>query len=92
MSTAAAMVPSESRCLLRKEKWLKFHDGQYQFKIPFILYVDFESTLKPVDELYREKMKEMYNVKHHIQKISAYMYCLDGVCTTLLLKEMFLIH
>ena len=20
-----------------KEKWLKFHDGQYQFKVPFIL-------------------------------------------------------
>ena len=24
-----------------KEKWLKFHDGQYQFKVPFMLYVDF---------------------------------------------------
>ena len=33
-----------------KEKWLKFHDGQYQFKVPFMLYADFESILKPVDE------------------------------------------
>ena len=33
-----------------KEKLLKFHDGQYQFKVPFMLYADFESILKPVDE------------------------------------------
>ena len=24
-------------------KWLKFHYGQYQFKVPFMLYADFES-------------------------------------------------
>ena len=39
-----------------KEKWLKFHDGQYQFKIPFMLYADFESILKPVDKRYRKKV------------------------------------
>ena len=33
-----------------EEKWLKFHDGQYQFKVSFMLYADFESILKPVDE------------------------------------------
>ena len=27
-----------------KEKWLKFHDGQYQFKVPFMLYADFEKV------------------------------------------------
>ena len=32
-----------------KEKWLKFHDYKYQFKVPYVLYSDFESTLKPVD-------------------------------------------
>ena len=42
-----------------KEKWLKFHDGQYQFKVPFMLYADFESILKPVDERYRDKMNTM---------------------------------
>ena len=42
-----------------KEKWLKFHDGQYQFKVPFMLYSDFESILKPIDERYRDKMNTM---------------------------------
>ena len=40
----------------KEEKWLKFHDGQYQFILPFILYADFESIVKPVDGRYREKM------------------------------------
>ena len=42
-----------------EEKWLKFHDGQYQFKVPFMMYADFESILKPVDEWYKEKMNTM---------------------------------
>ena len=42
-----------------EEKWLKFHDGQYQFKVPFMMYADFESILKPVDERYKEKMNTM---------------------------------
>ena len=39
-----------------EEKWLKFHDGQYQLKVPFMLYEDFESILKPVNGRYRDKM------------------------------------
>ena len=35
---------------IEKEKWLKFHDGQYQFKVRFMLYAGFESILKPVNE------------------------------------------
>ena len=42
-----------------EEKWLKFHDGQYQFKVPFMLYADFESILKPFDERYKDKMNTM---------------------------------
>ena len=42
-----------------EKKWLKFHDGQYQFKVPFMLYAGFESILKPVDERYRDKMNRM---------------------------------
>ena len=38
---------------------LKFHDGHYQFKVPFMLCADFESILKPVDERYRDKMSTM---------------------------------
>ena len=44
---------------VEEEKWLKFHDGQYQFMPLFILYEDFESIAKPVDERYREKMNRM---------------------------------
>ena len=42
-----------------EEKWFKFHDGQHQFKNPFMLDPDFESDLKPVDEWYRDKMNIM---------------------------------
>ena len=41
------------------EKWLKFHDGQCQFKVPFMLYADFESILKPVKERYRDEMSRV---------------------------------
>ena len=41
------------------EKWLKFNDGQYQFKLSFMMNADFESILKPVDEVYKEKMNKM---------------------------------
>ena len=44
---------------IEKEKWLKFHNGQYQFKVPFMLYADFESISKPVDERYRVRMNTM---------------------------------
>ena len=46
-------MPSE------KEKWLKFHDGQYQFKVPFMLYAAFEIILKQVGEQYRDKINGM---------------------------------
>ena len=42
-----------------KEKWLKFHDGQYQFRLLFMLYVDFESILKPADERCRDRLNTM---------------------------------
>ena len=54
-----------------EEKWLKFHDGQYQFKVPFMMHADFESILKPVDERYRDKMNRMKagkKARRHIQK------------------------
>ena len=43
----------------KEGKWLKFHGGQYQLKVSFMLYADFESVLKPVDERYKEKMNTM---------------------------------
>ena len=46
-------VPTE------KDKWLKFHSGEYHVKVPFMLHADFESILKPVDERYRDRMNAM---------------------------------
>ena len=43
----------------QEERWLKLHDEQYQFKVPFMLHVDFESILKPIDERYKEKMNRI---------------------------------
>ena len=42
-----------------KEKWMKFPDGQYQFKASFMLYADFESMSNPVDEKCRENISQM---------------------------------
>ena len=42
-----------------KEKWLTFHDEQYQFKVPYMLYADLESISKPVDERYKDRMNTM---------------------------------
>ena len=42
-----------------KENLLQFHDGQRQFKVPLMLYADFESILKPANEQYGEKMNQM---------------------------------
>ena len=33
-----------------REKWLKFNDDQYHFKVSFMLYADSENILKPVNE------------------------------------------
>ena len=29
--------------------FVKFHDGQNQFKVPFVMYADFEAILKPTN-------------------------------------------
>ena len=33
-----------------KDKWLQYHDGQKQLKVPFIMYADFESILMPIND------------------------------------------
>ena len=37
---------------------VKFHKGQNQFKVPFIMYADFESILKKVDSDIEETKDE----------------------------------
>ena len=32
-----------------KGSFLEFHDGQYQFKVPFVMYADFKPILKPIE-------------------------------------------
>ena len=32
----------------KESSLMKFHDGQYQFKVPFVMYADFEAILKPI--------------------------------------------
>ena len=79
----------------KKEKWLKFHYGHYQFKVPSMLYADFESILKPVDERYREKMNTVKAERKfkapYTEKINT-MYLQDGGYTAPLPMEMFLIQ
>ena len=31
-----------------KKPTVKYSDGQYQFKVPFMMYADFESILEPI--------------------------------------------
>ena len=34
----------------KEGSFIEFHDGQNQFKVPFIMYADFEAILKPMKE------------------------------------------
>ena len=33
-----------------EDKYVQYHDGQKQFKVPFIMYADFESILEPMEK------------------------------------------
>ena len=56
-----------------KEKWIKYCDGQNQFKVPFTMYADFESILKPMDECYKEKMKAKRAGKSYTKHINQHV-------------------
>ena len=47
--------------------FVEFHDGQNQFKVPFTMYTDFESILKPIEGL-SPNPEESYNkeINQHI--------------------------
>ena len=34
----------------KEGSFVEFHDGQNQFKVPFIMYADFEAILKPIEQ------------------------------------------
>ena len=50
MSTAVAMVTSRLICPLKKKNGVKILRWTVSVKVTFMLYADFESILKPVDE------------------------------------------
>ena len=33
-----------------EDKYVQYHDGEKQFKVPFIMYPDFESILEPMEK------------------------------------------
>ena len=58
--------------------FVEFHDGQNQFKVPFIMYGDFDAILKPAEGL-SPNPEESYTkeINQHISLVS--------VCITSLL-------
>ena len=43
---------------------MKFHNGQYQFKVPFVMYADFEAILKPIESP-KPHPEELYTEVNH---------------------------
>lgn len=62
-----------------KEKWLKIHDGQYEFKVLFILYAD-------CDEKFREKIYQIKAERNcktpYAEKINTHVLSRSQVCST----------
>ena len=52
----------------RKGSTVEFYDGQNQFKVPFIMYADFEALLEPIQERVPGDPNEPYTseVSQHI--------------------------
>ena len=48
----------------KEGSFMEFHDGQNQFKAPFVMYVDFEAILKPTED----SMKPNFNLKESYTK------------------------
>ena len=52
----------------KEGSFLTFHHGQNQFKVPFIMYADFEAILKPTEENVKSNPKKSYTkeINQHI--------------------------
>ena len=57
---------------------MEFHDGQNQFKVPFVMYADFEAILKPTED----SMKSNFNPeKLYTKEISQHIpsgFCVNS--------------
>ena len=40
----------------KEDRLVEYHNGQNQFKVPFAMYADFKSILKPVGKHYKDNM------------------------------------
>ena len=58
--------------------FVEFHDGQNQFKVPFIMYADFEAIVKPIKGP-SPNPKESYTkeINQHIQS----SFCVNSTFT-----------
>ena len=56
-----------------KGSFIKFHDGQNQFKVPFIMNGDFEAILKPTEENVKFDPEKSYTkeINQHTPLVSA---------------------
>ena len=69
----------------KEGSFMEFHDGQNQFKVPFTMYADFESILKPIEE-------PSPNPEESYTKESINTSPLVSVCIASLLMERLKIH
>ena len=70
----------------KKGSFVKFQYGQNQFKVPFIMYADFEAILKPTEE------NTDLTQRNRTLKKSINTSPLVSVCITSLLMERLKIH
>ena len=78
MANASITRQSNRDAIKEEDKWVQYHDGQKQFKVPFIMYADSESILEPMEKNSKGQLPNMEDV--------------DLVYTANLHMEMFLIH
>ena len=51
-----------------KKPIVQYSDGQFQFKVPFIMYADFESILEPIQGMGDDPMiSSLRGVNNHIR-------------------------
>ena len=68
---------------------IEFKDGQNQFRVPFIMYADFESILEPMDPV--EPGSPNPN-QPYTNEVNQHTPSLVGVFTASLLMEMLIIR
>ena len=53
--------------MAHKNPIVQHSDGQFQFKVPFIMYADFESILEPIQCLGNDlRISSMRDINNHI--------------------------